>query len=71
MNQFSFKKKFFFVIFFFLIFILIIEISLRLLHIEYPIFQKHDEIRGFSLLPNSSGTWSREGEGKVSINSVG
>ena len=64
------KKKFFFFIFFFLI-IIIVEIFLRLISIEYPIFQKHDSIRGFSLLPNSKGVWSREGRGEVRINSMG
>ena len=55
----------------FLLTIFIYQISLRLFNVEYPIFQKHDEIRGFSLLPNSSGYWQREGNGKVEINSDG
>ena len=56
------KKKILFFIFFFILIILCLEILLRILKIEYPIFQTHDPVRGFSLLPNSSGTWRREGE---------
>ena len=48
-----------------------IEIILRIFSVEYPIFQRHDPIRGFSLLPNSSGLWSREGRGEVNINEDG
>ena len=60
MKKISIKKKIsFFFIFLFLI-IIIVEIFLRLIGIEYPIFQKHDSIRGFSLLPNSKGVWSRQ-----------
>lgn len=65
------KKKILFSIFFFILIILCLEILLRILKIEYPIFQTHDPVRGFSLLPNSSGTWRREGEGIVKINSNG
>ena len=54
------KNSFFY--FFFILIILCLEILLRILKIEYPIFQTHDPVRGFSLLPNSSGTWRREGE---------
>ena len=71
MKTLNLKKKIYlsFIIFFLLF--LFIEISLRLFNVEYPIFQKHDEIRGFSLLPNSSCYWQREGNGKVEINSDG
>lgn len=71
MRQFELKKKFLFILFFILIIFLLIEIILRFLNVEYPIFQKHDPIRGFSLLENSSGNWNREGNGHVSINSNG
>ena len=67
----KFKKKIFFSFFFIILIILFLEILLRILKIEYPIFQTHDPVRGFSLLPNSSGTWRREGEGVVKINSNG
>ena len=56
MKTLNLKKKIYlsFIIFFLLF--LFIEISLRLFNVEYPIFQKHDEIRGFSLLPNAQAT---------------
>ena len=65
-----YKKIKFTLIFIFLIFFFF-EITLRALTIEYPIFQKHDVDRGFSLLENSKGKWRREGFGKVIINSDG
>ena len=71
MRRFELKKKIYFILFFITLILLLIEIILRLLNVEYPIFQKHDPIRGFSLLENSSGNWNREGKGYVSINSDG
>ena len=71
MKRFELKKKIIFVLFFITLILLLIEIILRILNIEYPIFQKHDPIRGFSLLENSSGNWNREGKGYVSMNSNG
>ena len=71
MKKIGFKKKLFFFSFFLFIIFFSIEIFLRIANIEYPIFQKSDPIRGFSLAPNSSGTWRREGEGKIRINSDG
>ena len=71
MKKLDFKKKFYFFSLFILIVFFSIEILLRILNIEYPIFQKSDPIRGFSLVPNSSGMWRREGIGKVLINSDG
>ena len=70
MNIFNLKKISFIFLFIFLLFFFI-EIILRILSVEYPIFQKHDSIRGFSLLPNSSGTWNREGKGEIKINDDG
>ena len=70
MNIFNLKKISFIFLLIFLLFFFI-EISLRIFSVEYPILQKHDPIRGFSLLPNSSGTWTREGEGKININNDG
>ena len=67
----NFKKKNYFTSFFILVIFLFFEFFLRILNIEYPILQKHDPIRGFSLAPNASGTWRKEGEGKVIINSDG
>lgn len=63
------KNKFFFLTFLLVFFL--IEFFLRILNVNFPIFQKHDEITGFSLLPNTKGIWNREGEGLVSINSQG
>ena len=71
MQKINLKKKLKFIILILILLIFSIELVLRLLNIEYPIFQKHDEIKGFSLLENSSGTWRREGKGKVRINSDG
>ncbi len=71
MKEFESKKKIIFILIFFILFFFLIEISLRILKIEYPIFQKHDPIRGFSLLPNAKGNWNREGYGKIHINSDG
>ena len=51
--------------------IFIVEIFLRFAKIDYPIFQKHDYVAGFSLRPNTSGVWSREGNAFVKINSDG
>ncbi len=70
MNIFNLKKISFILILIFLLFFFI-EIILRILSVEYPIFQRHDPIRGFSLLPNSSGTWTREGRGEIKINNDG
>ena len=71
MKHFELKKKIIFILLFITLVFLIIEIILRFLNVEYPIFQKHDPIRGFSLLEKSSGNWIREGKGYVSINSDG
>ena len=54
-----------------LIAISLFEIFLRLAKIEHPIFQKHDYIVGFSLRPNASGNWYKEGNSFVKINSDG
>ena len=70
MKIFNLKKISFILIPIFLFFFFI-EIVLRIFNVEYPIFQRHDPIRGFSLLPNSSGTWSREGNGEININKDG
>jgi hypothetical protein len=51
--------------------LLIVEVSLRILKIEYPIFQTFDVDRGFALRSNSSGWWKREGKAFIKINSQG
>ena len=52
MQKINLKKKLKFIILILILLIFSIELVLRLLNIEYPIFQKHDEIKGFSLLVN-------------------
>jgi hypothetical protein len=51
--------------------ILLSELFLRLAKIEYPIFQQHDHETGFSLRPNASANWSKEGKAFVKINTDG
>ena len=67
------KKKFtfFLLISSIIVALLITEISLRILKVEYPIFQTFDFDRGFKLRPNTSGWWTREGKAFVKINSQG
>ena len=50
---------------------LLVEIGMRLAKIEYPMFQAYDYHRGFSLRPNVSGWWLREGKAYVKINNQG
>ena len=49
----------------------LVELYMYVAKIEYPIFQNFDQDRGFSLRPNSSGWWTREGKAFVKINSQG
>lgn len=71
MYKINFKKKILYILFFSLLIFLSLEILLRILGVEYPVLQKHDPIRGFSLAPNASGNWKREGNSNVKINSAG
>ena len=50
---------------------LLVEIVMRVTKIEYPMFQTYDYHRGFSLRPNVSGWWLREGKAYVKINNQG
>ena len=50
---------------------LLVEIVMRVTKIEYPMFQTYDYHRGFSLRPNASGWWLREGKAYVKINIQG
>jgi len=50
---------------------LLVEIGMRFAKIEYPMFQTYDFHRGFSLRPNASGWWLREGKAHVKINRQG
>ncbi len=47
------------------------EVVLRVAGVRYPAFYRPDPIRGYSLRPGASGFWTREGRGKVTINSDG
>ena len=67
----SFKKKFLYSSIFLILTLLLLELILRIYEIEYPLFQKHDSVRGFSLVPNASGKWNIEGSANVKINSDG
>ena len=49
----------------------LVELYMYVAKIEYPIFQNFDQDRGFSLRPNASGWWTREGKAFVKINSQG
>ena len=51
--------------------LLLVEVGMRIAKIEYPMFQTYDYHRGFSLRPNASGWWLREGEAYVKINKQG
>jgi len=71
MNKINFKKKLLYIFFFFLLIVLLMEFFLKIMGIEYPVLQRHDPIRGFSLSPHSTGNWTREGNAKIKINSAG
>ena len=51
--------------------LILIELFMKIIKLEYPIFQTYDFNRGFALRENTSGWWLREGEAFVKINSVG
>lgn len=47
------------------------EFLLRFAGVRHPAFYRPDRVRGYTLRPGASGTWTREGHGKVSINRDG
>jgi hypothetical protein len=51
--------------------VVLCEVGLRLLGIEYPTFWEYDPILGSKLRPGTKGYWLQEGGGYVSINSDG
>ena len=51
--------------------VLVFEIGVRVAGISYPMLNRHDELRGFSLRPGAAGWWRREGEAYVEINDDG
>ena len=50
---------------------IVAEISLRVAGYSYPEFYRLDQMRGYSLRPNASGWYRKEGEAYISINSDG
>ena len=49
----------------------LVEASLRVLGISYPVFHTHDPIRGKALLPGKEGWYRSEGQAFIRINSAG
>lgn len=49
----------------------LVEASLRVLGISYPVFHTYDPIRGKVLLPGKEGWYRGEGEAFIEINSAG
>ena len=54
-----------------LVSIVTVELGLRIFRVTYPSFYITDSIRGYSLRPNATGLWNREGHGHVTINKDG
>jgi hypothetical protein len=50
---------------------IVAEIALRVTGYSYPEFYRLDQTRGYSLRPNASGWYRKEGEAYISINSDG
>jgi hypothetical protein len=51
--------------------LVVVELGLRLMGIEYPLFYDYDPYIGNSLRPGVKGYWTSEGRGYVSINNDG
>jgi hypothetical protein len=51
--------------------LMVVELGLRALHIEYPIFYDYDPQLGYKLRPGTEGYYLSEGKGYVSINRDG
>lgn len=51
--------------------VLLIEGSLRLLGLSFPVFDIYDEIRGVKLMPGKKGWYRKEGAAYLEINSLG
>jgi hypothetical protein len=51
--------------------LVLVELGLRILHIEYPVFYDYDPQIGYKLRPGTKGYYLSEGKGYVSINSDG
>ena len=51
--------------------LVLVELGLRILHIEYPVFYDYDPQIGYKLRPGTKGYYLSEGKGYVSINRDG
>src|ERR1044071_8205744 len=51
--------------------LLVFELFLRAIGFTYPIFYQPDESRGYALRPGMAGSYRKEGEAYVQINSDG
>jgi hypothetical protein len=51
--------------------LVVVEVGLRILGIQYPLFYDYDPYMGIKLRPGAKGYWTAEGRGYVSINSDG
>ena len=51
--------------------LVLVELGLRFLHIEYPVFYDYDPQIGYKLRPGTQGYYLSEGKGYVSINRDG
>jgi hypothetical protein len=54
-----------------LIGLVVVEMGLRIMGIEYPLFYDYDPVLGYKLRPGVKGYWTEEGKGYVSVNSDG
>ena len=51
--------------------LVVVEMGLRLMGVQYPLFYDYDPVLGNKLRPGVTGYWTEEGHGYVSINSDG
>ena len=65
------QKKIFVVLASIIIGLVVVELGLRILGIEYPLFYDYDPNLGNRLRPGARGYWLAEGKGYVTINSDG
>jgi hypothetical protein len=51
--------------------LVVVEVGLRILGTQYPLFYDYDPFMGIKLRPGAKGYWTTEGRGYISINSDG
>jgi hypothetical protein len=51
--------------------LVVVEVGLRILGVQYPLFYDYDPYMGYKLRPGIKGYWTTEGRGYVTINSDG